>query len=75
MIDSPVPVRSYGGAGAWADAELDVALLASVGIQAAVEGDAHHHAPLFGGDQVRLVVATSDRDAANAFLEASLEDD
>ncbi len=69
MSRSPVAVRSYGGPGAWAHAELDAALLASAGISATIEGDAHHHAPLFGGDQVRLMVAPPDHDAAREILE------
>jgi hypothetical protein len=48
---------------------LDAALLASAGISATIEGDAHHHAPLFGGDQVRLMVAPPDHDAAREILE------
>lgn len=71
MSGGPVPVRSYDGPGAWADAELGVALLASAGIRASVAGDAHLHAPLFGGHQVRLMVAASDLEAAREILEAS----
>ncbi len=70
MSGDPVVVRSYGGPGGWSHAELDAALLASAGIAATIEGDAHHHAPLFGGDQVRLVVASPDYDAAREILEA-----
>ena len=65
---TPVPVASYGGLGAWAAAEIDSALLQSAGIQAVVSGDAHHSAPLFGGHQVTLQVAPSDRDDAVLLL-------
>ena len=70
MIDgqAPVPVASYGGLGAWAAAKIDAALLQSAGIQAVVSGDPHHHAPLFGGHQVTLQVAPSDRDDASVLL-------
>ena len=64
----PVPVASYGGLGAWAAAEIDAALLQSAGIQAGVSGDAHHPVPLFGGHQVTLQVAPSDKDDAALLL-------
>ena len=64
----PVAVASYGGIGAWAAAELDAALLQSAGISAVVGGDAHHHAPLFTGHQVMLLVAPSESDDAVALL-------
>jgi len=66
-----VPVASYGGLGAWAAAELDAALLESAGIRSMVGGDAHHHAPLFTGHQVMLLVAPGDRDEAIALLAES----
>ena len=64
----PIAVASYGGLGAWAAAELDAALLQSTGISAVVGGDAHHHAPLFTGHQVMLLVAPSESDDAVALL-------
>ena len=63
-----VAIASYGGLGAWAAAELDVALLRSAGIRATVSGDAHHHAPLFTGHQVVLLVDRSVRNEAAALL-------
>lgn len=66
-----MPVASYGGLGAWAAAELDAALLESAGIRSMVGGDAHHHAPLFTGHQVMLLVAPADRDEAIALLAES----
>lgn len=70
-MEGPVPAASYGGSGAWAAAELDAALLGSAGIRAVVGGDAHHHAPLFTGHQVVLLVAPEDRaDAVALLLEA-----
>lgn len=73
MSDSatPVPVVSYGGLGAWSAAELDAAMLESAGIRSMVGGDAHHHAPLFTGHQVMLLVAPADRDEAAALLAES----
>ncbi|MCB2223226.1 MAG: hypothetical protein KQH83_03535 [Actinobacteria bacterium] len=68
MSDALVPVASYGGGGAWAAAELDAALLASAGVEAVVGGDAHHHAPLFTGHQVVLLVAPADLADAAALL-------
>jgi len=65
---TPVPVASYGGLGAWAAADLDVALLESAGVRAIVGGDAHHHAPLFTGHQVVLLVAPAEREDAVALL-------
>ena len=66
----PVPVASYGGTGAWAAAELDAALLESSGIRSVVSGDAHHHAPLFTGHQVVLLVPPGDlADAAGLLSE------
>ncbi len=73
--EAPVPAASYGGTGAWSAAELDAALLASAGIPAVVGGDAHHHAPLFTGHQVVLLVAPGDlADAAGLLREHGEED-
>ncbi|MCJ7726144.1 MAG: hypothetical protein MUP76_07135 [Acidimicrobiia bacterium] len=68
---TPVPVASYGGLGAWSAAELDAAMLESAGIRSMVGGDAHHHAPLFSGHQVMLLVTPADRDEAVALLAES----
>ena len=69
MTATPVAAASYGGAGAWAAAELDAALLGAAGIRAVVAGDAHLHAPLFGGHQVVLLVDPDHRAEAAALLE------
>ena len=72
----PIPVASYGGTGAWSAAELDAALLGSAGIGAMVGGDAHHHAPLFTGHQVVLLVAPGDlADAAGLLSEHGTQDE
>lgn len=71
MTEDLVAVASYGGSGAWAAAELDVAFLGSVGIRAVVSGDAHHHSPLFTGHQVALLVSAGDRAEAIGLLGVS----
>jgi hypothetical protein len=73
--DVPAPVASYGGTGAWAAARLDAALLESAGIRAVVSGDAHHHAPLFTGHQVALLVTPDDLTDAAALLAEQGEDE
>lgn len=75
MTDDLVPVASYGGSGAWAAAELDVAYLSAVGLRATVGGDAHHHSPLFTGHQVVLLVAPIDRASAVSLLRESAPSD